>query len=45
MENKLVEYTFQTEVKGPDESTFTMFESSKSANDPMAMRIDYKRRK
>ena len=45
MQNKLVEYTFQTEVKGPDETTFTMFESSKGAASPMTMRIDYKRRK
>lgn len=45
MEGVLVDWTNVLEVKGPDEAVFTMYETSKGANDPSAMRIDYKRKK
>jgi hypothetical protein len=45
MEGKIVDWTNVLEIKSPDEHTFTMYETSKGANDPSAMRIDYKRHK
>lgn len=45
MEGKLVEHTLVLEVKSPDEAVFTMYETAKGADNPAAMRIDYKRRK
>jgi hypothetical protein len=45
MEGALVDFTSVLEVKGPDEAVFTMYETSKGANDPTSMRIDYKRKK
>ncbi|HKE00280.1 MAG TPA: DUF1579 domain-containing protein [Planctomycetota bacterium] len=45
MEGKMAEATMITEIKGPDEALFTMYESDKGANSPTAMTIEYKRRK
>jgi hypothetical protein len=45
MEGAVVDHTSVLEVTGPDSATFTMYESSKGANDPSAMRIEYKRKK
>jgi len=45
MEGALVDWTNVLEVKSPDELVFTMYETAKGANDPSAMRIDYKRKK
>jgi hypothetical protein len=45
MEGAVVEYTSVYEITGPDTATFTLYETSKGANDPSAMRIDYKRKK
>lgn len=45
MEGKIVEFTNVLEVKSPDETVFTMYETSKGASDPSAMKIEYKRKK
>ena len=45
MEGAIVDYTSVLEVTGPDTATFTLYETSKGANDPSSMRIDYQRKK
>lgn len=45
MEGETVEYTSVTELKGPDETVFTMYETSKGMDDPSTMKIHYTRRK
>ena len=45
MENALADCTNVLEIKSPDEHVFTMYETSKGASDPSAMKIEYKRRK
>ena len=45
MEGKIVEHTHVWEIKSPDETVFTMYETAKGPDDPHAMWIEYKRRK
>jgi hypothetical protein len=45
MEGQLVEFTNVVEVQGPDAAVFTMYETSKGADSPEAMKIEYKRKK
>lgn len=45
MEGQIVEYTNVLELKSRDEMLFSMYETKKGADDPTAMKIEYKRRK